>query len=99
MAVEVAEEPARERVAGSGRIDDPVERHPRHEEEALVAAHAGAVAALLDHEHAGPARAQLGGADLRFGSPVSMRTSASFSITTSTPESVSSSDVRADSIQ
>ena len=54
VAVEVAEEAAGERVAGAGRVDDPVERHARDEEEALVAAHACAVAALLDHEHARP---------------------------------------------
>src|SRR5262249_35459057 len=47
VVVEVAEEPAREGVAGPGRIDDVVERVAGEEEEAAVAEDARAVAPLL----------------------------------------------------
>ena len=61
VAVEVAEEAAGERVARARRIDDRFERHARDEEEPVVGEHAGAVAALLDDEHARPERSQLCG--------------------------------------
>ena len=69
----VADEAARERVAGAGRVDDVLQRIGGQREEALVGEQRRAVLALLgDDRRRAPAEDSRAAAT-RFGSPVSIR--------------------------
>ena len=64
MGGDVADEPAGEAVAGTGRVDDRLQRERGESEEALLGDHRGAVLALLGDDHARTPLADLaGGAD------------------------------------